>query len=87
MLRPQREKKSGTLAQKFVRIFSLLMTLLYVGLGLFLILIDKEKLNLNISNEVRFVLGGILILYGAARFVRVYQVNKKSKTNTNRDEE
>jgi prolipoprotein diacylglyceryltransferase len=85
MLRPKREKKSGNMAQKFVRIFSLLMTLLYVGLGLFLVTIDKEKLNLNISNEVRFVLGGILILYGVARFVRVYQLNKKSKTNRNED--
>ena len=73
------------MAQKFVRIFSLLMTLLYVGLGIFLIAIDREQLNLDISNEVRFVLGGILILYGAARFVRVYQLNKRSRKD--RDEE
>lgn len=73
------------MAQKFVRIFSLLMTLLYVGLGIFLIAVDREQLNLDISNEVRFVLGGILILYGAARFVRVYQLNKRSRKD--RDEE
>ncbi|WP_299825748.1 hypothetical protein [uncultured Pontibacter sp.] len=73
------------MAQKFVRIFGLLMTLLYVGLGIFLIAIDKDQLNLNISDEVRLVLGGILILYGAARFIRVYQLSKKSRNN--RDEE
>mgnify|MGYP005750022109 CR=1 FL=1 len=84
MLRP-RQNKPANMAQRFVRIFSLLMTLLYVGLGIFLIAIDKDQLNLDISNEVRMVLGGILILYGAARFVRVYQLNKKSKRD--RDEE
>lgn len=73
------------MAQKFVRIFSLLMTLLYVGLGIFLIAIDKDRLNLNISDEVRLVLGGVLILYGAVRFIRVYQVSKKSRRY--RDEE
>lgn len=85
MLKPRPEKNSGNLAQKFVRIFSLLMTLLYVGLGFFLMVVDKEKLNLGISNEVKLVLGGILILYGAARFVRVYQLNKRSKNTRDED--
>ena len=73
------------MAQRFVRIFSLLMTLLYVGLGIFLLAIDKEQLNLDISDEVRIVLGGILILYGAARFIRVYQLNKKSGRDRNEE--
>ncbi|WP_230407252.1 hypothetical protein [Pontibacter cellulosilyticus] len=61
------------------------MTLLYVGLGIFLIAVDQQQLNLNLSNEVRYVLGGILILYGAARFIRVYQLNKKSRRNRNEE--
>ncbi|WP_439880490.1 hypothetical protein ACSX1A_15190 [Pontibacter sp. MBLB2868] len=83
MLRPRRENETGNAVQKFVRIFTLLMTLLYVALGVFLIFIDNSQLNLNLSKEVRMVLGGILILYGAARFIRVYQLNKRSKNNEN----
>ena len=85
MLRPRRDRSANNTAQKFVRIFGLLMTLLYVGLGIFLIAVDREKLNLGISNEVKLLLGGILILYGAARFIRIYQLNKKSRRD--RDEE
>ncbi|MBC5994758.1 hypothetical protein H8S84_18075 [Pontibacter sp. SD6] len=85
MLRPQRERSAASTAQKLVRLFSLLMTLLYVGLGIFLIAVDQQQLNLNLSNEVRYVLGGILILYGAARFIRVYQLNKKSRRNRNEE--
>lgn len=85
MLRPQRDRSAASTAQKLVRLFSLLMTLLYVGLGIFLIAVDQNQLNLNLSNEVRYVLGGILILYGAARFVRVYQLNKKSRRKRNEE--
>lgn len=85
MLKPQRERSNTNAVQKFARIFGLLMTLLYVGLGIFILAVDKEQLNLDISDEVRYVLGGILILYGAARFVRIYQISKRSRNN--RDEE
>jgi hypothetical protein len=79
MLNPRKENQAKNPVQRFVRIFTLLMTLLYVALGLFLIFIDNDSLSLNLSNEVRLVLGGILILYGVVRFVRVYQLNKKSQ--------
>jgi cytochrome c biogenesis protein CcdA len=85
MLKPRGEKPTSNPAQKFVRIFTLLMTLLYVALGVFLIFIDETQLNLNISDEVRIVLGGILILYGAVRFIRVYKLNKRSKNKTYED--
>ncbi|MEJ8803583.1 hypothetical protein [Pontibacter sp. H249] len=84
MLKPRKDRSAANTTQKFVRMFGLLMTLLYVGLGIFLIAADKESLNLNISDEVRIVLGGVLILYGAVRFIRVHQLNKKSRY---RDEE
>ncbi|MFD2512745.1 hypothetical protein ACFSRY_02595 [Pontibacter locisalis] len=86
MLKPRRDRPTRkNPAQKFVRIFTLLMTLLYVALGLFLIFIDEGQLNLNLPDEVRIVLGGILILYGAARFIRVYQLNKRSKNRIDED--
>lgn len=84
MLRPQRQKPTNSFA-KFVRIFGLLMTTLYIGLGLFIIFADKQMLNLNIPENYRVILGGILILYGIVRFIRVYQTN--SKRNRDRHEE
>lgn len=82
MLRPKKENQTSNPVQKFVRIFTLLMTLLYVALGLFLMFIDNDSLSLNLSKEVKLVLGGILILYGVVRFVRVYQLNKRSQDKT-----
>jgi hypothetical protein len=81
MIRPQRQKPSTNAFAKFVRIFGLLMTTLYIGLGLFIIFADKQMLNLNIPDNYRVILGGILILYGTVRFIRVYQTNSKRKRN------
>ncbi|PRY07813.1 hypothetical protein CLV24_1223 [Pontibacter ummariensis] len=72
---PRREDKStGKMLRKFGRIFALLMTLIYVALGLFLIFAG-DSLRLNIDDSFRYLLGGIMILYGTVRFVRVYQSN------------
>ena len=85
MLRPKREKKNNSFFRKFVMYFSMLMTLIYVALGVFLIFADEELLNLCIPDNVKIILGGVLILYGLIRFVRVYQQNQK--INRNRNEE
>lgn len=85
MIRPKRERPTASSFNKFVRIFGLLMTTLYVGGGIFLIFADAETMNLSIPNNTRYLLGGILILYGIVRFVRVYQAN--SRKNNNRYEE
>ena len=79
MLRPQKEKPSNTFFRKFVMYFSMIMTLIYVMLGVFLIFADKEQLHLDIPDNIKIVLGGVLILYGLIRFVRVYQQNTKNK--------
>jgi hypothetical protein len=81
MLRPRREKErpSNTFFTKFVFYFGLLMTSIYVMLGLFLIFADKDQLNLAIPDNIKVILGGVLILYGIIRFVRVWQTNSKKK--------
>jgi hypothetical protein len=81
MLRPRREdeKPSVTFFNKFARYFGMLMTLVYVALGLFIIFMDAEQYNMDISQATRTIFGGTLILYGIVRFIRAYQVTSKSK--------
>ncbi len=78
MQNPRREKQAPFL-RKFVYYFSMLMTLIYVGLGIFIIFADEEQMNLDIPQNIKYLLGGILILYGVVRFVRAYK--QKSKQN------
>ncbi|NDK54726.1 hypothetical protein [Pontibacter fetidus] len=80
MIRPQRQKPAGNNFSKFVNIFGMLMTVLYIGLGLLFIFIDAETMNLNMSKDLKYILGGVLILYGLIRFVKVYQnITKKER--------
>jgi hypothetical protein len=82
MLRPKREdnKPSTNYYTKFARIFGLLMTLIYAGLGLFVIFAG-DSMSLSIGEEVRYMLGGILILYGIVRFVRMYRSNTRNRND------
>ena len=80
MIRPQREKPGANFFSKFVKIFGLLMTVLYIGLGLFIMFVDAETMNLNMSKDFKYILGGVLILYGIIRFMKVYQtITKKER--------
>lgn len=83
MLRPRKEEPSVTFYSKFVHYFSLLMTLIYVALGLFMIFADAEQYNLSISQNTKLVLGGTFILYGIVRFVRVLQSKSKTRNDNN----
>jgi len=85
MLRPKRENQNNSFFRKFVMYFSMLMTLLYAAIGIFLIFADTEDYNLAIPKNVKIILGGVLILYGVVRFVRVYQRNNKIKRNRNEE--
>jgi hypothetical protein len=87
MLRPKRdeEKPSVNFFNKFARYFGMLMTLVYVALGLFIMFMDDELYNLDMSQTARMLFGGTLILYGVVRFVRAYQINSKSKRNRYND--
>ncbi len=77
MQRRKDDNSSVKFFNKFARWFAMLMTLLYVCLGLFILLADQQKLNLNIPSTVKTILGGVLILYGVLRFVRAYQSGSK----------
>lgn len=80
----QDEKSQTTFLSKFARIFGLLMTLIYVALGLF-IMFASESLRLSVGKEVRYMLGGILILYGVVRFIRVYKSSSRSNRHKYED--
>lgn len=79
MERRKQDNSPVNIFNKFAKWFALLMTLLYVGLGLFLLLADEKKLNIAVPHTVKIILGGILILYGIVRFIRVYQNDSKRK--------
>ncbi|MCC9136407.1 hypothetical protein ACFSKU_06105 [Pontibacter silvestris] len=81
MLRPNKEKPSESSFHKFVKVFSMLMTLVYVALGIFIMFAENETLNISIPKTYKLVLGGILILYGAVRFVRAYKTNSNQKND------
>lgn len=82
MRRPKREEDNPQINffRKFARIFTLLMTLVYIGLGLF-VMFGVGGRQLSIDDELRYALGGILILYGVVRFIRAYQRNKRNRDN------
>ncbi len=85
MLRPRRENERQTQSMfaKFARIFGIFMTLLYICMGIF-IMFAGDTMNLDIPDTMKYALGGILILYGIVRFVRVYN---STKSNRNRYED
>ncbi|TPE45210.1 hypothetical protein [Pontibacter mangrovi] len=85
MLRPKNEdeKPKQSMFAQFARIFGISMTMLYIAMGIF-IMFASEKLSLDIPNSMRYGLGGILILYGIVRFVRVYN---STRSNRNRYED
>ncbi|RAU81519.1 hypothetical protein [Pontibacter arcticus] len=86
MNRPRKNKSINVSYSKFARIFGLVMTLVYVSLGLFIMFVPEESNSLAIPRDMRYVIGGILILYGVLRFIRIYQTNAKNKRH-NRYEE
>ncbi|WP_276498808.1 hypothetical protein [Pontibacter litorisediminis] len=85
MIRPRRDndKSQQSVFTKFARIFGIIMTLLYVAMGIF-ILFAGDSLNLDMPETMKYALGGILILYGIVRFVRVYN---STRSNRNRYED
>lgn len=87
MLRPNRHQRKSSVAQynKFARYFGMLMTLVYVALGLFIIFMNDAQYKLNLSETAQILFGGTLILYGIVRFIRAYQVN--SRANRERDDD
>lgn len=54
-----------------MKYISLLMVLLYFGMGLYVLLAGEDRLPL--SAQYKYIIGGMLIFYGFIRFVRAYQ--------------
>ncbi len=69
-MREPLEKTPETTLQKFLKYFSLFMTLVYPALGLYLMLSSPEQLALQ--PQIKLILGVVLILYGIFRFYRTY---------------
>ena len=71
--RPTTEERlsSRSSSPGFMRYFLLVMTLVYIALGVYLWLSPPPALQLSIAN--RRILGGIFVFYGIIRFVRTYQ--------------
>ena len=82
MLRPRNPRQSSGSFNRFVYYFSLAMTFLYMGMGIFIIFFGEEYLNLDMQKSFRWILGGVLILYGLLRFMRT--IRKNSNTDNDR---
>jgi hypothetical protein len=85
MIRPRRDndRPAQSMFAKFARIFGIFMTLLYIAMGIF-IMFAADSFNLDMPDSMKYALGGILILYGIVRFVRVYN---STRSNRNRYED
>ncbi len=61
--------------QRFLFVLGIVFFLLYFVLGFMLIFTDK--IPLNITYNGRIILGVLVIVYGAFRFTRLMQNNRK----------
>lgn len=59
--------------QRFLFVLGIVFFLLYVILGFMLIF--TNKVPLNITHQGRIILGVLVIVYGAFRFIRLLQNN------------
>ncbi|WP_400192424.1 hypothetical protein [Hymenobacter sp. B81] len=64
-------------AQRVMRYFTLLMALVYMGLGVFLFMAPDGMLTL--SRTPRQIVGGLFVLYGLVRFVRIIRQPSRSR--------
>ncbi len=67
--------------QQPVRLFNLLRALGYLALGGWLLYTADRPMAANamlhLSTKTRFILGGILVLYGLVRLVRAFPFNSR----------
>lgn len=78
--RPHTDERLGQRSsQSLVRYFMLLMSVVYVGLGLYLWLAPETALTLG--HTPRRLLAAVFVFYGIIRFVRTYQQHFKKNSN------
>ncbi len=81
---PTTEERLGS-PQRIVRYFTLLMSLVYTALGIWLWLTAKHPSTagalLPMGPRTRMVLGTVFILYGVIRFVRTIRSQFRKPTH------
>ena len=85
---PTTEERLGKSPQRLVRYFVLLMSLVYLGLGIWLLYTANKPVNEGLEQlppTARRILGGVLVLYGLIRFLRAAQEYFRQK-NSSTDE-
>jgi hypothetical protein len=70
MMRDPNHRPPETTAQKFLRYFSLFMTLVYPAIGIYILLSPPDQIALDKTTKI--ILGIMLISYGIFRFFRTY---------------
>ncbi|UOQ75755.1 hypothetical protein MUN84_13970 [Hymenobacter sp. 5516J-16] len=77
---PTTEERIGSHKQQsWVRYFTLLMSMVYAGLGLYLWFAPAGTLTLG--DTPRRLLAAVFVFYGIIRFVRTYQQHFKKNKN------
>jgi hypothetical protein len=81
--RNQHNQPESTYA-KIVKYFSLVMTLIYPAIGVFLFFSRPDQVRLD--ETTKKILGAVLVIYGIIRMVRVYQEHFKNKNRRHNEE-
>ena len=69
--RPTTEERLNQTAPKMLlRYFLLFMTIVYMGLG---VCLWVAPITFNLTMGTRRILGGVFVVYGIIRFVRIYR--------------
>ena len=68
--RPRREPTENNY-NKFAKYFTLIMSLIYPALGLFLFFSSPNQVAMDPT--MKKILGVVLVVYGVVRFLRTYQ--------------
>ena len=87
--RPTTEERLGKSPQRLVRYFVLLMSLVYLGLGIWLWQSAGQPPGdglVQLGPTARRVLGAVFVLYGLLRFGRGYYANFYKKSSNDSDE-
>lgn len=67
------ETSKKSLKERFFLVIGICFFLMYLTFGLAVLL--WEDLNLNLQDNYRYALGGIIIVYAFLRFIRFFQKN------------
>lgn len=77
------EKRTRKTFSGFAKFFSIGMGLIYLGFGIFIIFSEPNLIRLD--NNVKIILGGVMILYGCLRFLRAYHQHTKERARKYED--